>query len=45
LGYRSVRLDTGPKQAHAERLYRRAGFAPIAAYNDCDDVLVLLQSA
>jgi GNAT superfamily N-acetyltransferase len=34
LGYRSVRLDTGPKQAHAERLYRRAGFAPIAAYND-----------
>jgi GNAT superfamily N-acetyltransferase len=34
LGYRSVRLDTGPKQEHAERLYRRAGFAPIAAYND-----------
>jgi GNAT superfamily N-acetyltransferase len=34
LGYRSIRLDTGPKQEHAERLYRRAGFAPIAAYND-----------
>jgi GNAT superfamily N-acetyltransferase len=34
LGYRSVRLDTGPKQEHAERLYRRAGFAPIGAYND-----------
>jgi GNAT superfamily N-acetyltransferase len=34
LGYRSVRLDTGPKQEHAERLYRRAGFAPVAAYND-----------
>jgi GNAT superfamily N-acetyltransferase len=34
LGYRRVRLDTGPKQEHAERLYRRAGFAPIAPYND-----------
>jgi GNAT superfamily N-acetyltransferase len=34
LGYRKVRLDTGPKQAHAERLYRRAGFAPMAPYND-----------
>jgi GNAT superfamily N-acetyltransferase len=34
LGYRRVRLDTGPKQAHAERLYRRAGFAPVAPYND-----------
>ncbi len=34
LGYRRVRLDTGPKQDHAERLYRRAGFAPIAPYND-----------
>jgi GNAT superfamily N-acetyltransferase len=34
LGYRWARLDTGPKQAHAERLYRRAGFAPVAAYND-----------
>jgi GNAT superfamily N-acetyltransferase len=34
LGYRSVRLDTGPKQPHAESLYRRAGFAPMAAYND-----------
>jgi GNAT superfamily N-acetyltransferase len=34
LGYRRVRLDTGPKQAHAERLYRRAGFTPLAPYND-----------
>jgi GNAT superfamily N-acetyltransferase len=34
LGFRRVRLDTGPKQEHAERLYRRAGFAPIAPYND-----------
>ena len=34
MGYTRVRLDTGPKQEHAERLYRRAGFVPIAAYND-----------
>jgi len=34
LGYAKVRLDTGPKQEHAERLYRLAGFAPIARYND-----------
>jgi GNAT superfamily N-acetyltransferase len=34
MGYERVRLDTGPKQEHAERLYRRAGFVPIAAYND-----------
>jgi GNAT superfamily N-acetyltransferase len=34
LGYRWVRLDTGPKQAHAEKLYRRAGFVPVAPYND-----------
>jgi GNAT superfamily N-acetyltransferase len=34
IGYRSVRLDTGPKQEHAERLYRGAGFAAIAPYND-----------
>ena len=33
-GYRRVRLDTGPKQAHAEQLYRRAGFAPMAPYNE-----------
>jgi GNAT superfamily N-acetyltransferase len=34
LGYRRVRLDTGPKQVHAERLYRRAGFVPVQPYND-----------
>jgi GNAT superfamily N-acetyltransferase len=34
LGYHRVRLDTGPKQAHAESLYRRAGYVPLAAYND-----------
>jgi GNAT superfamily N-acetyltransferase len=34
LGYRWVRLDTGPKQPHAEQLYRRAGFVPVAPYND-----------
>ena len=34
LGYRSVRLDTGPKQVHAIRLYRGAGFTEIEDYND-----------
>ena len=34
LGYRSARLDTGPKQIHAIRLYEKAGFAPIESYND-----------
>jgi GNAT superfamily N-acetyltransferase len=34
LGYRRVRLDTGPKQAHALRLYRNAGYADIEPYND-----------
>jgi GNAT superfamily N-acetyltransferase len=34
LGYAAVRLDTGPKQVHAQRLYRAAGYADIAAYND-----------
>ena len=29
-----VRLDTGPKQPHAERMYRRAGYAEIANFND-----------
>jgi GNAT superfamily N-acetyltransferase len=33
-GYRTVRLDTGPKQTHALRLYARAGFTPIEPYND-----------
>jgi GNAT superfamily N-acetyltransferase len=34
LGYRSVRLDTGPKQVHALRLYRGSGFVEIEPYND-----------
>jgi GNAT superfamily N-acetyltransferase len=34
LGYMSVRLDTGPKQVHAQRLYRNAGYLEVPAYND-----------
>jgi GNAT superfamily N-acetyltransferase len=34
LGYRAVRLDTGPKQVHALRLYRGAGYVDVAPYND-----------
>ena len=34
LGYASVRLDTGPKQVTAQRLYRSAGYSDIAPYND-----------
>jgi GNAT superfamily N-acetyltransferase len=33
LGYEVVRLDTGPRQPHAERLFRDAGYAPIANFN------------
>jgi GNAT superfamily N-acetyltransferase len=34
LGYTSARLDTGPKQVTAQRLYRAAGYTEIAPYND-----------
>jgi GNAT superfamily N-acetyltransferase len=34
LGYRRVRLDTGPKQIHALNLYRREGYVPVDPYND-----------
>jgi GNAT superfamily N-acetyltransferase len=34
MGYARVRLDTGPKQVTAQRLYRSAGYAEIAPYND-----------
>ena len=34
LGYEAVRLDTGPKQMHALRLYRRSGFVEVPPYND-----------
>ncbi len=33
LGYESARLDTGPRQPHAERFYRAAGYAPIENFN------------
>ena len=33
LGYAIARLDTGPRQPHAERLYREAGYAPIGNFN------------
>ena len=32
-GYAIARLDTGPRQPHAERMYREAGYAPIANFN------------
>ena len=34
LGYGRARLDTGPKQPHAQRLYRAAGYADIIPYNE-----------
>jgi GNAT superfamily N-acetyltransferase len=34
LGLTRVRLDTGPRQSHAQRLYERAGYRPIPPYND-----------
>jgi GNAT superfamily N-acetyltransferase len=33
LGYAWTRLDTGPKQPTAQRLYRAAGYVEIAPYN------------
>lgn len=33
LGYAVARLDTGPKQQRAQRLYERAGYLPIANFN------------
>ena len=33
LGYAVARLDTGPRQPHAERLYRSAGYAEIPNFN------------
>jgi GNAT superfamily N-acetyltransferase len=34
LGYVVVRLDTGPKQAHAQRLYHAAGYVEVPPYNE-----------
>jgi GNAT superfamily N-acetyltransferase len=33
LGYTVARLDTGPEQPHAERMYREAGYADIGNFN------------
>jgi GNAT superfamily N-acetyltransferase len=33
LGYRVVRLDTGPRQPSAERMYREAGYRSIDNFN------------
>jgi GNAT superfamily N-acetyltransferase len=33
LGYSVARLDTGPHQPHAEKMYRDAGYADIANFN------------
>lgn len=34
LGYMVARLDTGPRQPKAERMYRSAGYRPIHNFND-----------
>ena len=34
MGYARARLDTGPKQPHAEHLYRSAGYTAIHNFND-----------
>ncbi|HEX4128305.1 MAG TPA: GNAT family N-acetyltransferase [Acidimicrobiales bacterium] len=34
MGYACTRLDTGPKQVTAQRLYRAAGYVEIDPYND-----------
>jgi GNAT superfamily N-acetyltransferase len=34
VGYTAVRLDTGPKQVHARRLYRTAGYVEVPPYNE-----------
>jgi GNAT superfamily N-acetyltransferase len=33
LGYAIARLDTGPYQPHAERMYRAAGYADVGNFN------------
>lgn len=33
LGYTTARLDTGPKQLRARRMYERAGYLPVASFN------------
>lgn len=33
-GYAVVRLDTGPRQSHAQALYEAEGYVPIGNFND-----------
>ena len=33
MGYAVVRLDTGPKQPDAQRMYERAGYVAVPDYN------------
>jgi GNAT superfamily N-acetyltransferase len=33
LGYEIARLDTGPRQPQAERMFRQAGYRPIGNFN------------
>jgi GNAT superfamily N-acetyltransferase len=33
LGYEIARLDTGPRQVRAQRMYERAGYVPIENFN------------
>jgi GNAT superfamily N-acetyltransferase len=33
LGYEVARLDTGPRQPRAQRMYERAGYSPIGNFN------------
>jgi GNAT superfamily N-acetyltransferase len=33
MGYRAARLDTGPEQPGAQRMYERAGYQPIGNFN------------
>jgi GNAT superfamily N-acetyltransferase len=34
LGYAIARLDTGPRQAHAQGFYEREGYLPVGNFND-----------
>jgi GNAT superfamily N-acetyltransferase len=33
LGYQTVRLDTGPRQVHAQKIYEAQGYRPIPNFN------------
>ncbi|OJA32534.1 hypothetical protein BGV62_05800 [Burkholderia ubonensis] len=37
IGYRLMRLDTGPKSIEAQAIYRKLGFKDIAPYYELDD--------